>query len=449
MSQKHKVVFWETNDENCYPEIEYFKDNSNISVCISGGGLHSAIASCGWIKGLDYIGIKPKYISTVSGSSWFNLPYNYSNIDILGKYYPPNECEYENVCSFLTDENLPFELVIYKSSIFNKILYYKNWNTVIYEDFFKPYNLNIEFNITKGYPIINSNIVLIGDTRKFFPIEFTPLYHRSVTDDYFIDTESFNSNNIIVNGLINKPLTNISLSDQAGFSSEITNACLSNIKTPILFSGLVGILFPNSNNIYTRLNPIKNEIINTQYCDGGSSENTGIHSLIRRGETKIICLLSLCHPFNNTFSDINFEGNIAGLFGRATGKDNIITRNISIFEFNKQKQIFDSNLYDDLLTELTECNKNGHILKYILETNVIQNSYIKIEKPYKVKVLFILTSIYNEWIFNIPKSLSSKLPEDFPIINTLKSCYKPELIGALKQLSSSQIIYLEDIIKNM
>lgn len=445
---KHKVDYWTSYHDNCYIEKEFL--NNNISVCISGGGLRAAIAGCGWIKGLNYIGIEPKYISSVSGSSWFNLPYHYSNNDILGKYYPPNECTYENICGFLNSDEKLFESVIYKSNIFNNIMYFKDWNKVIFKELFEPYNLNNEFNINKSYPIINSNIVLMGDNRKFYPLEFTPLYHRSVIDDYFIDPKSFSSNNIMSNDLITEPLINISLSDQAGFSSEITNAVMSNIKTPILFSGIIKSLFPDSYNIYPRLNPITNQVINTRYCDGGCSDNTGIHPLIRRGEKKIICLYASNYSVENSnFGNLNHDGDLAGLFGRAYGKDKIITRNISMLEFNKQRQIFDSNLYDEFKDHLIKCSKNGEIVSYLLETNIIPNSYIGINNTYKVKVLFILSSNYKDWINNIPKSLYEKLPNEFPNINTLKNKYPPELIGALKQISCSQIIHLEKIIKNM
>ena len=170
--KKHKVEFWTSNDENCYPEQKIPGQkipgqkivNDEISVCISGGGLRSVISACGWIKGLDYIEIKPKYLSTVSGSSWFNLPYYYIDYNILGEYYPPCECTHDNVCKFLNDIN-SFEFIIYKSNILNDLIYYKNWNKVISKNFFEPYGLNNQYNLNDQIikDIINqrSNIQLL------------------------------------------------------------------------------------------------------------------------------------------------------------------------------------------------------------------------------------------------------------------------------------------------
>ncbi len=282
---KHNVKFWTSLNENCYCEKNSLK--GEISVCISGGGLRAAVSACGWIKGLNEIGVIPRYISTVSGSSWFNLPYYYNknrHNNFLGRYYPSTQCSIENVTSFMKikDElDIPFESVVLNSDILSNIIFFQDWNKVIANQFFKPYNLHDKKltgpimeeinNYGNSYPIINSNIVILSECRKFYPIEFTPLYHRCVVEDYFIDIKSFNSNTIMTNKSIEIPESNISISDQASFSSEVITAVLGTFNLPKISTNIIygirNIFISNNNeqNFYTRLNPITNQIINTKY----------------------------------------------------------------------------------------------------------------------------------------------------------------------------------------
>lgn len=444
---------WTSQDKGCYIE----KDNLNneISVCISGGGLRAAVSACGWMNGLKEIGVTPKYISTVSGSSWFNLPYYYID-DIetyLGNYIEPENCTVENVTEFLNSK-LSFESTIYNSDILVNMMYFQNWVRVISTQFFSPYDLhdmNIiglqEIKKEKPYPIINSNEVILYDVRKFYPVEFTPLYHRYVCDDYFIKPHNL------------KDSRQISISEQASFSSGVIPAVFGAVRPPKLSLDLISnvsslllrsVVEPSNSHIYPRLHPFENKIIDTVYCDGGCSDNTGILPLIRRGEKKIICLYSCKSDVEcSTFGNLNYTGDIAGLFGKAFGRDQFITRNISIDEYNKQRKIFDSSLYDEFRNKLIASKRNGDAVHCLFEGDVIPNSYVGVKQTYRVKILFILTCRFGGWLNKIPNELFEKLPKEFPNIPTIKNKYTPELIGGLKQMSSYQIVSLKDTIKNL
>lgn len=77
-----------------FPEDEFqeIKSRPSIGICFSGGGTRSAVASLGIMRALKRMGYEGriKYISSVSGGSWFStaytyLPNNVSDMDFFGE----------------------------------------------------------------------------------------------------------------------------------------------------------------------------------------------------------------------------------------------------------------------------------------------------------------------------------------------------------------------------
>src|SRR5437867_2605266 len=97
------VKYWSGVSDSEYPEIV----NGEVSVCVSGGGMRAATCACGWLKGFENLGIKPRYISSISGGSWFNVPYSYrtvKNSGFNGTYYSAKDCTLKNITSYMSDK---------------------------------------------------------------------------------------------------------------------------------------------------------------------------------------------------------------------------------------------------------------------------------------------------------------------------------------------------------
>lgn len=120
------VHYWRTGGKTReFPElssgnygIPHIQAKPNFGVAIGGGGYRAATLASGWIRGLHNIPhpddseatilSRTKYLSTISGSSWFNGPFSYMNPkkqtgtlpsgamredadSFLGPYYPPEK----------------------------------------------------------------------------------------------------------------------------------------------------------------------------------------------------------------------------------------------------------------------------------------------------------------------------------------------------------------------
>ena len=469
--------------EGVYPEVAGL--HGNFSICLSGGGMRAATCACGWIKGLEILGLKPKYISSVSGGSWYNIPYSYridKNLDFNGTYYNPKDCSLKNITSYLTDAK-SFEYILSKANISASYVYYRNWSISVTQTFIDPYKLYDvgSYPTLDVYPIICSSLIGSGSTEikdietkenetienetietessfnKFSPVEFTPNYHYVLNGKYTIDPISFTSNSAIIDGKIPKPTKIISLGEQAAFSSQVIEAALGDIEvnnpsnfvsgTWNVVNGLYGYLGRASQRLsdtfYPRLDPLQNQVFNSKYSDGACTDNTGILALVRRKETKIICLYSASTDISSSnFTDINMCGDFSALFGRCTGSDINIFQNTPVAEYNRQRQIFNSNLYDKIVANLTTNSS------YTLRTTTIENPNI-FTTAYDISVLFILCSSPKKWLDLIPEETKKKLPNEFPNISVTKSKYSPELVGALKQFSTYQITSNEVLIRNL
>jgi hypothetical protein len=100
MSKKLSVKVWPSKNgyQAEFPEekLDFIKERPSFGICFSGGGVRSAACSLGQMRVLSQEGILPKlrYISAISGGSWFAVPFTYlpgdkSDRTFLGEHVDP------------------------------------------------------------------------------------------------------------------------------------------------------------------------------------------------------------------------------------------------------------------------------------------------------------------------------------------------------------------------
>ncbi len=83
-----------------FPEASQLPAEQDIGVAFSGGGVRSASATIGELRGLETAGLlgRVRYASAVSGGSWSLIPWTYSGArNLLGEYREPAELTFDDV----------------------------------------------------------------------------------------------------------------------------------------------------------------------------------------------------------------------------------------------------------------------------------------------------------------------------------------------------------------
>jgi len=96
-----------------------------------------------------------------------------------------------------------------------------------------------------------------------------------------------------------------------------------------------------------------------RFVDGANTDNTGVLALIRRNCTKIVACLANGNPINDddiTSEAANTMGSLAGLFG-AQKNDKI--SNDANDAINEQRQVFETEKWNELVKALREKVKHG------------------------------------------------------------------------------------------
>ncbi len=133
----NEVRVWPTPEGYCrdYPEsaIREIAAKKDVGVCFSGGGTRSASCSLGQMRALRAIRIdgRPaidhvKYISCISGGSWFAVPYTYlprttSDDTFLGRHLEPVDCTFAALRA-MSDSNNTFANTISQSQMVTRVL---------------------------------------------------------------------------------------------------------------------------------------------------------------------------------------------------------------------------------------------------------------------------------------------------------------------------------------
>ena len=379
------------------------------------------------------------------------------------------------------------------------------------------------------FSIINASI-FVGSERKFIPLEFTPMYHgipvecnivedlafqiflcdegtiggfyiephglatscpvasmprissdelRSVVDD------RVNNNNQKGDGssllLIPKSARIVSLAECSGFSSSAVAAGTASIvghaSSKLANLPLLSLWDPKrGNSRELRIN------------DGGSVDNCGILSLVRRGVTKIISCNATLLPVDVDSSDftklVEFI-DLTVLFGRYTGEDYL---GMSRDTVNASGHIFRSELWDEVLAGLRKSSAQGIGASHLLCTQVLPNSSIAVIGGFDISVLFLLNDRCRNWLNALPKDTKDALAEEklsvlhvtsnlkstndlaieaqdvgnkvfgdnsgseehpiFPFVSTSVLSYSPLTIRGLSQMATWQMLQNEGTIKS-
>jgi hypothetical protein len=543
LKKEIKYKLWLNIDNADFSHPENLEDNiekkEDIGLALPGGGLRACSTSLGYLRGLHKLDIlkKIKYISSISGSSWVVGPMSYMDEkifnldDFFGEYIEPkdltinklSEIDNKNFSSLLPNNNFYMDGV--ENFIFDKFNSDKYngknfWSDTIRSAFFTKYKLDNYNSVIKmksknkyqclesydlrddvPYPIINGTAIL--DTKTdCMPIEFTPLYY-GLPGKLKID-----DNTIIGNSYV-EPIgfTSVKTSDDA----KIMEQKLSKIKTKNIINVTTSIpdnkisllecvavssssiaastTYSLSNSMYKFLdftlsnyyNPPNFFTDKLRLCDGALYNNSGIPSLVRRNVKKIIfCCTNNMEITNYSNAVTSVLGcNLAGLFGVATS-DNNLYNGISIDQFNKHSQIFESNKWDELCNKIKtqyEINRNSNTkisdkssMIVTIDLNVLPNELAGVKGNYQTSLMVIIFT-KDIWIDKLPKetqdlinnvndvsleSISDKIAsasigeenfENYEFINTNTTNYSKKLVNALTQNASHIIIDNEIKIK--
>jgi len=145
---------------------------------------------------------------------------------------------------------------------------------------------------------------------------------------------------------LNKPRKELTCNEIAGISSAVFASSLGP-SVPQFFYNTV--MFPKyqyfSNGVQ-------------RFVDGGSTDNTGILALLRRGCTKIVAGIACNSSIDaGDPSDVDKSsyGHIAGLFGVQKSEFCKVSKQ----QYNEQRKVFDSSKWDELLTALKKKRAAG------------------------------------------------------------------------------------------
>mmetsp|Transcript_4533 Transcript_4533/g.5115 ORF Transcript_4533/g.5115 Transcript_4533/m.5115 type:complete len:241 (-) Transcript_4533:1688-2410(-) len=141
--------------------------------------------------------------------------------------------------------------------------------------------------------------------------------------------------------------------------------------------------------------------------DGGILDTTGIVNLLRQKKERIVALYN-----NNAGSLTILESPIAYLFGVKTKTDSM-----NSLQGPKLAQVFPSDLFDEVLKNLTDTTLDGpNMLATLNNVPVLRNKYFSVE-PYILRSLVIISLELSEpFLDSIPSKLEVKdhVSQDWP-----------------------------------
>jgi hypothetical protein len=430
------MKYWKT-DNNFYPEKEYLINKNDIGISFSGGGFRAMTLMVGWNKAIKdkYAYEKVKYLSSVSGGSWFNLLLTYSREIKFNNILHPKDCTINNLKivepksynEIITNANVIINMLksITINEFFNSNIKKNFWiNTILvslYKDLsIKDINIIPKIDdmdiINLPYPIINATVKTNKtNNNNFFPIEFTPLYYaiplefiddNKVEGGYFIEPEYFIKDDVI------------SPSVQSAISSSCICAAIE----------LVGKSYERSWDIY---NPLSNSSSNYKLFDGADYDNTGILALLRRKTKNIISLNSCTHEITSlSFTNKLFgDCDLTNLFANTDNPNNL-------------NNVFSEEAWNEVYNIMKNKIDNGQPASALIHTTTLENKELGIE-AYDVNVLFIFNSLSTNWYNDLPvetQKYMDKHISDYPFISTFYVSYDPILTNLLMSQAYWQII---------
>lgn len=380
-------------------------NKKDFGICYCGGGLRACVLTYGNISELDDMNImkKIKYVSGVSGATWFIVGYTYYNTKIkFDKYNEPEECVIKNINysktntfgKILCEVNLATEMIESFVNFTDRKI--SRWNTVIYESFFEKYGeTDSKYDWDNlPCPIINSSISYNGVNERLFGIEFTPIY-SNIPIYYKKDNVEY-----------------------GGYKIEIDKTCLNYELVPYIQSGISSAFFEAGKELYTKnkykginyelFNPNTNQINSANLVDGGMVDNSGIISLLARKVKNI---------HMNIFPNVDI-----------TNEKFIESINYfsSLFKGNPESEIygiFKFGLWEKVYAELIDKYNKGEPLTILITTEIEPNEFFQIEAYGPIKFLFHIASRTSGWFDKLPLDTKKYIDENIetiPNISTIK-----------------------------
>lgn len=451
-------VYCSTKDGHfVFPEIDQnYVDPNKMAIAVSGGGTRSMTAAMGHMRA--FRSLNPKfyenvsYISGISGGSWFNTIFAYSNVDLdelLGESIPlcdisrtaleHRNFERNNLFMGHVLTHCPFLESFVEGH--NKLPPHKIFDYVCANMFLKKYGLqnriptlnpmyaelNHELNgieciiPSRGMPYIISTAAIIDKDSASGEIEaceFTPLYSgvRTHNDKYgglmfsnqgfacnykHINVDDHDVHRLTVDPHFgNCTLETAMAASGAAFATEVYKLHDS------IIGGILGEFNPKTN-IWGRNSCRDYEVSLT---DGSYFDYTGIIPLLARGCRKIIAFQN-CDKFAGNYCSFG----INHLFG--------VEQDFKCYgcEYRSRLQVFHVRDWVTMREHFDEQFKNGEFLCHRATLEVLKNKHAGVNGGYDVDIIFIPLSpsrFFNESVKHV---LHSSEMRDFPNINYLFS----------------------------
>ena len=396
VSKSVTVKYWPVGGNLVFPESDVISDKEEVGIALSGGGMRAAVLAVGWLQVFHELNVlhKVKYVSSISGGSWTSAPMSNCESDMdtfLGKVISPEQCTVKALNDFgsrpkshakaLADAEFSITLLgdflkqvpvsFFTSFFHSRISDEDFWAHTVGKCFFQFHGIDHTSGLLHRpnipYPIVNGSII-VGGKRGAIPVEFTPLYHGAPVqhgkfDAVYVEPKGFKA--VIEKSAVSltpsaNPLQGSTVTVKVKNDiEEITCNEISGISSAAIAQVLAGV--PHV--AYDLLNFPEHQYFTngaTKFVDGGSTDNTGTLALIRRNVPKIIaCLACNAAVTSPDVSDANkgSYGTLAGLFGAQKSTKNI--DNVTNEDYNAQRQVFEKEKWDELITVLRQKLKNG------------------------------------------------------------------------------------------
>lgn len=397
---------------------------NKVSLAISGGGTRSYVASIGYFRAITKMRLKFRYVSTVSGSSWFyglyyslcpemedgdqrdkTFDYLGESCDILNaSLITKGQLQSMNMCNKLYFGHLVIDrdLLFFNKSMYGKKLS-DRWHNAVSELFLLPYGLEDSecvYDETKPYWLCNSTISIPTiKKREYINTSMTPLYsgirygmkidegryigNCLIENKYFgsIYISELDDSHIIVSG------NGIKLKHMIGYSSSAYANIIEQTEHDLI--NIIDVIIPcDKYELLPKINIIScgaDNVLSNISCnmiDGGFCDNTGILSLLSRGEDRIISLINT----NILIRDFITEGetNILSLFGVLPNKSKFYSLSMN------EAQVFSSSEYKYILDQFNECIERKIPVYARRKLTVMPNKMNDISGGYEVDILFIV-----------------------------------------------------------
>lgn len=470
-------------------KVKGLDEKPNLGLAISGGGMRSASATLGQLRGLYELGIlqKARYLSCVSGSSFTAtafcyLPEGYSDSTFLGPIVKP-----QNINAGHLNEIAPgsFAHAIANSSLADK--YLKNaalmagdetFSRTIGDVFLQPFDLhsskrffsldaraigtilkhNSEMKARDFYlvrpgrpfPIISS-IILRPDNEpplpKKIPVETTPLYAgvrplfrgagrdgRDIGGGY-VEPFAFDSEapgappnaSSRVRVRLGSSRHRFTLSDAIGTSGAAPAEFM--VEYDFNFLGFPEYRYWGVADTFQKPAAGRRPAFEYDFGDGGNLENLSIMPLLARQVERIIIFVNTRQPVTGDGPD-QINNAIPPVFGQDPAVET--------------STVFPANKYIDLIAGLLAAKRAGTSVIHHDRYQVQDNDFFGIKGGWEVEVLWVYNERVPAWEKLLPGPISQMIGRDslsnFPHYQTYGQ-NKPAIID----LKNEQVFLLANL----